>query len=71
MLLPKRVKYRRVHSGRLTGKATRGNTVSLRRVWPAGAGARLDHFQPDRGSPYRHDPLHQAWRPGLDQDFPG
>ena len=27
MLLPKRVKYRRVHRGRLTGKATRGNTV--------------------------------------------
>ncbi len=28
MLLPKRVKYRRVHRGRLTGKATRGNFVS-------------------------------------------
>ena len=28
MLLPKRVKYRRVHRGRLKGKATRGNTVS-------------------------------------------
>ena len=27
MLLPKRVKYRRVHRGRLTGKALRGNTV--------------------------------------------
>ena len=26
MLLPKRVKYRRVHRGRMTGKATRGNT---------------------------------------------
>ena len=26
MLLPKRVKYRRVHRGRLKGKATRGNT---------------------------------------------
>ena len=25
MLLPKRVKYRRVHRGRMTGKATRGN----------------------------------------------
>ena len=37
MLLPKRVKYRRVH-------------------------AQLDHQQPDRGRPYRHDPLHQAWR---------
>ena len=28
MLLPKRVKYRRVHRGRLTGTATRGNTVT-------------------------------------------
>ena len=25
MLLPKRVKYRRVQRGRMTGKATRGN----------------------------------------------
>ena len=28
MLLPKRAKYRRVHRGRMTGKATRGNTVT-------------------------------------------
>ena len=28
MLLPKRVKYRRVHRGRLTGKAYRGNEVN-------------------------------------------
>ena len=28
MLLPKRVKYRRVHRGRLTGKSLRGNTVT-------------------------------------------
>ena len=28
MLLPKRVKYRRVHRGRLTGKALRGNVVN-------------------------------------------
>jgi large subunit ribosomal protein L16 len=28
MLLPKRVKHRRVHRGRMTGKAYRGNTVS-------------------------------------------
>ena len=27
MLMPKRVKYRRVHRGRLTGQATRGNKV--------------------------------------------
>ena len=28
MLLPKRVKYRRVHRGRRTGKATRGNKIT-------------------------------------------
>jgi len=28
MLLPKRVKYRRVHRGRMKGKASRGNFVS-------------------------------------------
>ncbi len=28
MLMPKRVKYRRVHRGRMKGKATRGNTVA-------------------------------------------
>ena len=28
MLIPKRVKYRRVHRGRLTGKAYRGNEVT-------------------------------------------
>ncbi len=28
MLMPKRTKYRRVHRGRLTGKAMRGNTIS-------------------------------------------
>ena len=28
MLMPKRVKYRRVQRGRLKGKATRGNTLT-------------------------------------------
>ena len=28
MLLPKRVKYRRVHRGRMKGKATRGNHIT-------------------------------------------
>ena len=28
MLMPKRVKYRRDHRGRMTGKALRGNTIS-------------------------------------------
>ncbi|HPT87563.1 MAG TPA: 50S ribosomal protein L16 [Bacillota bacterium] len=29
MLVPKRVKYRKVHRGRMTGKATRGNQLNL------------------------------------------
>ena len=28
MLMPKRVKYRRVHRGRMTGRALRGNKVT-------------------------------------------
>ena len=62
MLLPKRVKYRRVHRGRMKGKATPRQHRHLRRVRPAGHRAQLDHQQPDRGRPYRHDPLHQARR---------
>lgn len=29
MLMPKRVKYRKAHRGRMKGKATRGNTVAF------------------------------------------
>ena len=28
MLMPKRVKYRRVHRGKMAGEATRGNKIS-------------------------------------------
>ena len=41
MLLPKRVKYRRVHRGRMKGKATRGNTVTYGDYRPAGDWSRL------------------------------
>ena len=61
MLLPKRVKYRRVHRGRLKGKALKGNTVTYGE-FGLQATEPMDHQQPDRGRPYRHDPLHQAWR---------
>ncbi len=64
MLLPKRVKYRRVQRGRRKGVATRGNTVSNGQFG-------LHKVQPDRGGSYRYDTLHQAWRSGLDQDIPG
>jgi large subunit ribosomal protein L16 len=29
MLMPKRTKYRKVHKGRMRGRATRGNTISF------------------------------------------
>jgi len=29
MLMPARTKYRRMHRGRMTGKATRGNTITM------------------------------------------
>ena len=64
MLLPKRVKYRRVQRGRMTGKAMRGNTVNQ------GQYAGMDHFQPDRSCSCCYDSLYQAWRQGLDQDLP-
>ncbi len=51
MLLPKRVKYRRVHRGRLTGKATRGNTVSYGEFGLLALEPGMDHQQPDRGRP--------------------
>ena len=68
MLLPKRVKYRRVQRGRMTGKATRGNVVShgeygLQALEPA-------WIKPDRSCPYCYDTLHQAWRSGMDKDIP-
>ena len=63
MLLPKRVKYRRVQRGRMTGKATRGNVVCQGQYG-------MDLLQADRGCPCCHDSLHQAWRQGLDQDLP-
>ena len=34
MLMPKRVKYRRVHRGRMTGKALRGNKVTYGEYGP-------------------------------------
>ena len=70
MLMPKRVKYRRVQRGRMTGKALRGNKVTYGEFGLQAQELSLDHLQPDRGGPCRHDPLHQAWRSGLDQDLP-
>ena len=70
MLLPKRVKYRRVQRGRMTGKATRGNVVCQGQYGLVALEPALDLFHPDRGCSCCHDSLHQAWRQGVDQDLP-
>ncbi len=70
MLLPKRVKYRRVHRGRLTGKAYRGNKVTygdfgLQALEPAWITS--NQIEAARVAMTRYM---QAFRSGLDQDFP-
>ena len=54
MLMPKRVKYRRVHRGRMTGVATRGNKVAY-------GDFAIQALEPGWITGNRHDPLHQAW----------
>ena len=46
------------------------HAARLRRLRDPGARAGLDHEPPDRSRPYRDDPLHQAWREGVDQHLP-
>ena len=62
MLLPKRVKYRRVHRGRMKGKATRGNTIAYGEFG-------LQALEPAWITSNQIEALSQARRQGLDQDF--
>ena len=69
MLMPKRVKYRRVQRGRMKGKATRGNVVNygefgLAAVEPGWITS--NQIEAARIAMTRF----QAFRSGLDQDFP-
>ena len=69
MLLPKRVKFRKQHRGRMTGKAMRGNTVShgeygLQALQPAWI-----TFKSDRSCPYAMQDTSSV-EVSLDQDFP-
>ena len=69
MLLPKRVKYRRVHRGRLKGKAMRGNFVSngefgLQATEPCWITS--NQIEAARIAMTRYTKR----RSGLDQDFP-
>ena len=70
MLMPKKVKHRKTQRGRLDGRRQGRHLRLLRRLRDPGAGARVAHRAPDRGSPYRHDPPRQAWRQGLDPGLP-
>ena len=85
MLMPKRVKHRRVFRGRMKGTAHRGNTISygefglvaLEPSWITStqieaARVAMTRFTKRGGQVWcGHDPFHQAWRSGLDQDLPG
>ena len=69
MLMPKRVKYRRVQRGRMTGKALRGNKVTygefgLQAQEPAWITS--NQIEAARVAMTRY----QARRSGLDQDLP-
>ena len=48
MLMPKRVKRRRVHRGRMKGVATKGNTITYGAYGLGCTGMWLDHFQSDQ-----------------------
>ena len=83
MLIPKRTKYRKQFRGRMKGdsyiavqliesqKKLDFKSRYLRRFRPGSYRTGMDHQPSDRSSTYCHDPLHQARRQGLDQDFPG
>ena len=62
MLIPKRVKHRKDHRGKMKGRAKGGTEVAFRRIRPAGARAGMDHEPSDRGSADCDDSLHQAGR---------
>ena len=71
MLMPKKVKYRKVQRGRMKGKAWRGSIHLVRRIWAEGDGLRVDYVAPDRSGSYRDDAFHQARRQSVDPVVPG
>ena len=66
MLLPKRVKYRRVHRGRLKGKATRGNKVTYGDYGLAALEPAWITSNQIEAATYCNDPLHQTWWSSMD-----
>ena len=69
MLVPKRVKHRKVQRGSMKGKAKGGTRLS-HGSW--GIQALEAHWSPivDRGCSYRHDPPDEAWRQRSGHDLP-
>ncbi len=47
MLLPKRVKHRKQHRGRMTGRAMRGDRIAHGEYQYGSIGARFDYEPPD------------------------
>lgn len=66
MLLPKRVKYRRQHRPKTTGRSKGGNYVTFEVVWITSYNYILDHISSNRISSYCNDTLHETWRESLD-----
>lgn len=66
MLMPKRVKRRRVFRGRMKGKAQRGNFIAYGEYGIMALEPAWVTSNPDRSGPYSYDSLCQASGPGLD-----
>ena len=70
MLMPKRVKRRRVFRGRMKGKAMRGNFLAYGDFGLVATEPSWITSPADRGGPYRPDPLYQARRQVWIKIFP-
>ena len=70
MLAPKRVKHRKVHRGRMKGKAKGHTEIQYGDYAIVALGAGLDRQPSDRGQPRGDDPSHQARWEGVDHDLP-
>ena len=62
MLLPKRVKYRREHRGKMRGNAKGGTEVAFGEFGLQALEASLDHKPSNRSCSYCNDSLHETWR---------
>ena len=62
MLMPKRVKYRREHRGKMRGRAKGGTEVSFGEYGLQADGTCLDYKPPNRICKDCNDSLHETWR---------